>query len=83
MYEVHQLYKICSEHLGKTLTREKLLDTVKVAWLFGDENLLWKCVEIIGKNYGSFEENEEWKFFVRNHPDFLVDVMKKMLFAKK
>ena len=83
MYEIHQLYKICSEYLVKTLTREKLLDTVKVAWLFQDENLLCKCVEIIGKNYGSFEENQEWKIFVRNHPDFLVDVMKKMLFAKK
>ena len=58
-----------------------MYDVIKAAYLINDEELLKKATKFIGKNRGTFkDENPQWDEFKNAHPKCFVKMMEFMMF---
>ena len=67
-YNIKPMVDLCSQHLQNQITKENLMEIVDAAFKINDDDLLKKAVDFVRLNYGSFEEIEEWKDFIKSNP---------------
>ena len=61
-----------------------MYDVIKAAYLINDEELLKKATKFIGKNRGTFkDENPQWNEFKNAHPKCFVKMMEFMMFENQ
>ena len=51
-YDINSLFRLCKEHICKTLTDENILDFIKIAELLNDEEMFKYAVDYLKKNLG-------------------------------
>ena len=56
------------------------MEIVDAAYKINDDNLLKKAMEFVGLNYGSFDEIEEWKDFIKSNPKCVAKMMEFIMF---
>ena len=52
-YDINSLFRLCKEHICKTLTDENILDFIKIAELLNDEEMFKYAVDYLKKNLGT------------------------------
>ena len=56
------------------------MEIVDAAYKINDDTLLKKAMEFVGLNYGSFNEIEEWKDFIKSNPKCVAKMMEFIMF---
>ena len=79
-YNIKPMVDLCSQHLQSKITRENLMEIVDAAFKINDDDLLKKAVDFVRLNYGSFEEIEEWKDFIKSNPKCVAKMMEFIMF---
>ena len=79
-YNIKPMVDLCSQHLQNQITKENLMEIVDAAFKINDDDLLKKAVDFVRLNYGSFEEIEEWKDFIKSNPKCVAKMMEFIMF---
>ena len=79
-YNIKPMVNLCSQLLQKKITKENLMEIVDAAYKINDDTLLKKAMEFVGLNYGSFDEIEEWKDFIKSNPKCVAKMMEFIMF---
>ena len=79
-YNIKPMVDLCSQRLLKSVTKENLMIIVDAAYKINDDNLLKKAMEFVRLNYGSFDEIEEWKDFIKSNPKCVAKMMEFIMF---
>ena len=74
-YDIKPLVDLCRDHLGKSITKENIIDIVDAAFKTDDDKLLKKAINFIRLNVADFKEDIAWKDYMKSNPDCAAKIM--------
>ena len=67
-YNIQPLVKLSKNQVEKTVTKENLIDVIKIADALNDDQLLKAAVDFVSENKGSFENDPELVEMMKTNP---------------
>ena len=74
-YDIKPLVDLCRDHLGKSFTKENIIQIVDAAFKIEDGELLKKAINFIRLNVEDFQEDVAWKDYMKSNPDCTAKIM--------
>ena len=80
-YNLPKLKAMAEKSLCKTLKLENVVWTAAYAYIHNGQSVVTSATDMIVDKFGQVIEQPDWTDFVKNHPQLLVNIHKKL--AKK
>ena len=74
-YDIKPLVDLCTDHLGKSFTKDNVIEIVDAAFKTDDEELLKKAIHFIQLNVEDFQKDITWKDYMKSNPDCSAKIM--------
>ena len=74
-YDIKPLVDLCTDHLGKSFTKDNIIEIVDAAFKTDDEELLKKAIHFIQLNVEDFQKDITWKDYMKSNPDCSAKIM--------
>ena len=78
MYQLNKLKKIVEDELCDSLQLENVLELVVMGDMHGAPKLKEKALKLIAEKKKEVEKLDDWKKFVKSHPDLIVETIKML-----
>ena len=76
MYQLNKLKKIVEDELCDSLQLENVLELVVMGDMHGAPKLKEKALKLIAEKKKDIENLDNWRMFVKSHPDLTVELFK-------
>ena len=81
-YNIQPLVKLSKSQVEKTVTKENLIDVIKIADALNDDKLLMAAVDFVSDNKGSFENDPELLEMMKTNPQCFAKMWGLLMFRK-